>query len=232
MRQSRPRRVSRRHGFTLAELLVVIGAMIVLAALLLPVLARAQGSARRASCLAHLRQIVLAHQLYLQDWDERFSSWCTPVPRRSDPYGFCVYWTEWLGPYLRHPVILHDPGAREKGFDGIELAEYVLLTWGPLGRGTRGEPYFRWPGPPLSLARVARPAENIQLADGWTTTGGAVVDGWLPVGTRTGNELRHDGGMNAAMVDGHARWLPEDEFWRVKTDGRGFYWLQYAAADR
>jgi hypothetical protein len=31
--------------------------------------------------------------------------------------------------------------------------------------------------------------------------------------------------MNASFVDGHAHWLTEGEFWRVDTDGRGFYWM-------
>lgn len=58
-------------GFTLLELLVVMGIIAVLAALLLPTLTRAKESARAAACLSNLHQIGLALQLYTQDHGNR-----------------------------------------------------------------------------------------------------------------------------------------------------------------
>jgi prepilin-type N-terminal cleavage/methylation domain-containing protein/prepilin-type processing-associated H-X9-DG protein len=57
----------RGSGFTLVELLVVIGILAMLVSILLPVLSAAQGAARRTKCLSNLRNMQVAQTLYCVD---------------------------------------------------------------------------------------------------------------------------------------------------------------------
>ena len=68
-----------RGGFTLIELLMVIAIIAILAALLLPTLARAKAKAKRIQCLSNQRQLASATLMYVADTVDQF-----PANGRSD----------------------------------------------------------------------------------------------------------------------------------------------------
>src|SRR5438552_12006008 len=61
-------------GFTLAELLVVIGIIALLISILLPVLGKARESARLVQCQSNLRQFFMADAFYMN----RYKNWHLP----------------------------------------------------------------------------------------------------------------------------------------------------------
>lgn len=204
-----------RRAFTLIELLVVVAVIAIVTAMLFPTFAQARENARRLSCMSNVRQLAVAQMMYLQDFDERLPFWWFGETR----------WTEMFRPYVRDDRLYFCRSTvREREPDRHEkrLADYAFYTWGPGGRGSTADPHWRWAGWPMLLCEVKRPAETFNLMDGYT----------LRDYTR-GFVTRHSpAGVNAACLDGHARWFSNDAADRVEQDERGEWYYYYAAADR
>lgn len=114
-----------RRGFTLIELLVVIAIIAILAAILFPVFLSAKLKAQGISCLSNMRQIAMAHRMYMDDDGEVL------VPYANRDTG--IRWWQMLGNYTRNKKILNCPSrtAWSVGMNHPQLGRLIKegATW-------------------------------------------------------------------------------------------------------
>ena len=230
-----------RRGFTLVELLVVIGIISVLIAILMPGLTAARRHAQTVQCGAHLRSIGQAMQSYANEHKGR-------IPR-DYWYGLeyiqgHILWAEAFGKYLGHPLPeVRDLSANRDRTLGPEFArigvyqcpafpderqplDYVSNAWHAGSVGVSA--------PLINVVRMPSSGRIIYLADG---NARLPVDSFgihdvfdvshLPmIGTqpqfssRVLNDRRHGGRINLLFLDGHVDTRPFKEVGR-----RDFDWL-------
>jgi prepilin-type N-terminal cleavage/methylation domain-containing protein len=113
------------HGFTLVELLVVVGILTVLISLLMPAMRIVRLEAQTVQCAAQLRQVGLALHLYAnanKGWLPAWSGWHA-WPPRPDEQG--PAWTVEMIPYLGSP---DSPVYNCPSFPGPRCRNYFLAS--------------------------------------------------------------------------------------------------------
>jgi prepilin-type N-terminal cleavage/methylation domain-containing protein/prepilin-type processing-associated H-X9-DG protein len=103
-----------RSGFTLIELLVVVAIIAILAAILFPVFAQAREKARSTSCLSNTKQIGLAVNMYVQDFDETYPQ-AYFYQNNNDSSGGYSQWSGMCQPYIKNFQMFVCPSDKLRG---------------------------------------------------------------------------------------------------------------------
>ena len=232
--QECPRSDSVGRAFTLIELLVVIAIIAILAAMLLPALAKAKEKAKSINCLSNMRQIGLAFKIYTDESDNKFVQLARSGAAPANaivPDGAKTWWPDLLTASMGSKSIkVHNcPSvASTIGFG-------ISMNHPEIGRHLEI-------APPIREAEVMHPSGTVVFGDAYLISNPteANPDRWLPEKNLNQFSLffrtptnwgywddspwriynRHRGRANVAHVDGHAEW--------VRTSALGF---QYPEGD-
>ena len=221
----------RRRAFTLVELLVVIAIISILAALLLPALARSKATARRAVCESNLRQLGLATEIYWGDNNGNcfyFGSVKTTLVNND-----ALWWFGWLqGTYVPegHRAFDLSQGLLFRYLNGSDVRLCPSSVWDSAlfkPKGTNvifSYGYNKYLGPgkneSYNVSRARRPADTALFGDSAqvnifqapASPSHPMFEEWYYLDLETNyanfnnnpySHFRHAGKANVAFVDGH-----------------------------
>jgi prepilin-type N-terminal cleavage/methylation domain-containing protein/prepilin-type processing-associated H-X9-DG protein len=214
-------------AFTLVELLVVIAIIAILAAMLLPALAKAKTRAKSAVCISNLHQMTLASYDYTLAENDFMPPSMTPgeVGVRGNPNSWVLGNAQSdtdttniqrgvLYPFVGTPSVYRCPGDKSIVTDHpglLRTRSYSMNWWLNSDRGDGNNPINN-PEDKTKLSQLTAPSQIFVLADEHKDS---INDGTLVVlsdkyaPTNQWQDLpsdRHSHGCNLSFADAHAQW--------------------------
>ena len=187
---------ARKHGFTLTELLVVIGIAAIIAAILFPVFASARRKARMTECASNLHQIGLALHQYANDNDGDYPP--------DDPllsHNPHLVWTL-LTPYTHNADVFHcpdTPGDFGRGY----FYDYGSM---PYFYRSATFPVLKAPRPGSGTVVAECDAHTQRDGDGWALDANGRAIGPIIV-------VREDGSTSQIQAEQIERWIYRQGQW-------------------
>ena len=230
-------------GFTLIELLVVMAIIAILAAMLLPALAKARHRATQAVCVSNLKQLGISFMLYADDWKGCFPKdasasnvWFTQVaPYLSQSRETFTAYSgmydpledNWLAGILKCPGEPRSSAFWNVDWSGMKPADNKVATWYGMNGylcGTSSDPDERYCPSPASMKT---PSLTFLLSD---MNPGPFLDNsdyYARINFNhpdMGISYRHAGSASVLFCDGHAETKTKAQVPAWHTDTTDPFW--------